>query len=1106
MGVLGLLAVAGVAFAGDLVEEHTDVTFGGTTSDRLYYVYQPEACLDNECPMVIMFHGLNPQPDTFEAAWETANSDAGGYGPYYWKDTADENGFVMVFPSASSMAPKSFFGFQYDPPAAGGTGPSQRWDMQAVSWSAVMNPTGHTPKATKDTKFVENIIDDMVADYKVLPTHVFTTGHSHGAFFSSYVAMLLPNKIEAFASHSGGRVEVWGVSWPAYPTNANSNSSLKTEGLLIHSENDGTCSYSWSVDLASSLDSRGHYVEFDTIVPGKDHGWDTSRNQRQWDFFVNHSPELPEEEPAEEDPEEEDPEVVVVVADFLTDSGFTSEGSGPPVPVYVYLDQAPSIPVSVLVSVDAEASTAVEGVDFEMSNGLLTFGTDELGKPIYLELFPDYEDEGDETIVLRLEVVEGPVQIGNIPEYAHSFSDSTKVAHFEVADGKGIESGGSVSVNVHMDGKGLGNDVEVAIGVSGTAEEGVDYNLSTNLLSFESTAQEKTLTLDILEDMELEDVETIILTLDVVDGFATEGEPSVYTFALLDDTPGPVVAGFAMETGSAYEGELRDIYVNLDGKGDNGIALLVSVDAGESTAEEGVDFEIMGNGVLQFAPGEMQKSVEIEFAKDILEEEDETVVLKLEVLDGYVELGEKTVYTHVIKDSTSPYLVGFLTADGKGAEEAGGEFVTLRTDGKGWGLVKYNIFVDPSSTAEKGVDFDLLTTSAESEGGDVWVEFEVYGDDEVESNETIVLGFEVAEGYAVGANWLFDTYTYTIFDDDEVVPVPLCSDGMDNDDDGLVDEEDPGCEGEDDDDEYNEPEPPVDEPEDYWAPKFLTVLKQYTGIVWEHDEEDNLALLFDYGVYGSKLYDPFIYGPYSGYDIQDVEVSWKKPFYFWWGVWEKADGTTGLYRRASNQSNFLNKAVYFGDYDELASLDFKDLVLDKDGNPHVLFDNGDGEAVVAHYNQNGKLIWINYRPNPSDGFVAESITVGMYGDVRILFVGDGAFVVETTGTLGEVVGVPTGHEVVDFDNGWGKNDPDSRVMLVDSDGNASVLKVAFNGDVNDEFDFDAPDGYAFEAMETGSNSRIYLMLSGENGTEAAEVWKVNATSGNVEDVREYEMN
>jgi hypothetical protein len=53
--------------------------------------------------------------------------------------------------------------------------------------------------------------------------------------------------------------------------------------------------------------------------------------------------------------------------------------------------------------------------------------------------------------------------------------------------------------------------------------------------------------------------------------------------------------------------------------------------------------------------------------------------------------------------------------------------------------------------------------------------------------------------------------TLIVLNKHEVVPEPVfqCSDGIDNDDDDLVDLDDPGCENSEDDDEFNESEPPV---------------------------------------------------------------------------------------------------------------------------------------------------------------------------------------------------------------------------------------------------------------------------------------------------------
>jgi len=398
--VLALFAVtvfSAVCFAeSSLVTKTTTVQ----NKTRTYYVYQPETCKTKSCPLVIMFHGLNPVPGTVDAALVTAQS-------YGWQATADKNEFVVVFPSALSLPPKSFYGIQYDPPAALGSGNSQRWDIAPITLFR------YTFKATQDTEFVSKIISEMTTNYKTLTSHVFTTGHSHGAFFSYYVTMYL-NKvgtskvIQAFASHSGGLASYYGVYWPPRPWDATKLQSKVAAGLIIFSGNDSIVPSAWTKALYNDLIAKKHKATLDEIVPGINHVWDVTRNQKQWDFFVANSPAIPK------------PPVKVSFA-VASGSGVESAGG---VDVVVGLDGKGSDAVSVSIEIDG-TSTATEGVDFSLSGKSLSFAVGETSKSVKLSVVADSEVEGDENVVLNLKVTSGNATLGGAAKFTYTIVDDT---------------------------------------------------------------------------------------------------------------------------------------------------------------------------------------------------------------------------------------------------------------------------------------------------------------------------------------------------------------------------------------------------------------------------------------------------------------------------------------------------------------------------------------------------------------------------------------------------------------------------------------------------------------------------------------------------------
>lgn len=247
--------------AGTMTTKKTTVQ----NKERAYMVYQPEACVNKSCPALLMFHGLDG----------TAQQAADNYG---WKETADKNEFIAVFPESLTIPRKDvrFWNWtvypNYDP--AG-----KHWDIALITLPPSKRYT------TQDVEFVSKMISELKADFNIDAARVYATGHSYGAFFSYYVAQCLPDKITAFAESSGGYIGYYGFAFPVPARNAKINPAYKMPGILLHSKTDKTVNYQWSVNLSRELNAKGHPYKFVTLANSFGHGWDAAQNQVQWDFF-----------------------------------------------------------------------------------------------------------------------------------------------------------------------------------------------------------------------------------------------------------------------------------------------------------------------------------------------------------------------------------------------------------------------------------------------------------------------------------------------------------------------------------------------------------------------------------------------------------------------------------------------------------------------------------------------------------------------------------------------------------------------------------------------------------------------------------------------------
>ena len=1391
LGVAGvvMLAVgvfAATAFANGTLNNHQTNVDGLT---RQYSVYQPDTCVDKDCPVLYMFHGMGSDSAFASSAY------------YNWQSTADANDFVVVFPDSLDNLPgkdvvvkvfgMTFYEYKnYDIAGFGDdANTGKRWDVAHIQLPVADRCSASN---SKDLAFFDVMVAEVGNGYHTLPSHVYTDGHSYGALFSYYAAMCRPDVITAFGEHSGGLTSIydwidqvpswWGnfidIENMYFPYPVQSASDIgEMPGILLSSTGDSVVPHFFTTNLNSGLAANGHPHEL-VVLPGAlDHHWDKTKNQYQWNFFMDHSAPLPDEpepeyqcsdgvdndgdglvdmgdpgcENAEDNDEYNEPPEEPVVLEF-GDTGFSSlEEDGGVVEGYQVIGESVD-PYTFSVTLDG-ASTATLGVDFDVNLGEVTVQPGAGVPPLEFTVFEDYDLEGDEIVVLKLEAVAGNLEIGNVSTYAYTIEDSTKVIGFTDSGASAPEGTLEYGVTAHLDGKG-DNGVKVNVYLKGgNATEGVDFHFDDYVHNLHGNIKTAHSVLGIVGDEEIEPDESVVIGLEVVEGYAVLGGATEFTYVILnDDEPQPVVVEFVNANGGGVEGSFGEVFVKLNEPSDDPVNVLAYVDSG--TAIEGADFAL-GNGLLTFAPGEVSKKVNLTLYADLEVEGAEDIVFGLEIVNGFAVLGDTVVHTYTIDDDTlPPVVVGFDGTYAQSSEGKGSQKVEVHFDGKGADVVTAMVFVK-GGTAEKGVDYEFGKGGLMYGDGGVWNAYQeipltILNDDMVEGDETIIFGVELLDGHAVlGADIEF---TYVILNDDDY----QCSDGIDNDGDGLVDMIDPGCENEEDDNEYNDPDPdpvvaefgdgpeyvfekdewmvvpvkivgesaepysvliyadeaastategedfelnlgvltvepggeeqvvelliypdydtlegmetvvlrmeavdgdvmigeqssfsvgisdttgilvfdevsgqgsegkgglhvgvhldgkgadqntkarvfvvggtaeagedfeeldvivdfadgyyqdvfldiwdddsaeddetivlvievfegyavvgekhnythtimdddgglpPPPPEEDVWTPRFFTVLNNSIAVIWRDSLESsggvNWAMTYDYGQTEPKLYAPFFYGPVEGYDVLDVEVSWKGPYYFWWALWE-TDGGAGLWRRDSGQNDDLTVLVAFEEEDLL----LRDFTLNSAGKPFVLWQTDvGGSAVVSKFNVSGSHIADYELEPPSEETIlddaewqARQIIMDRYNKARVLWVDaySGHFVIQTTSlqanssTYTPVIAPPTGHDVHEFDVGWWSGDQASRVLFVDDEGDAKIWKVSVAGELEDEFSFDSPDGYFAFQIETTSSNRINLLFGkiAENGYEpdnGAIVWNIHATTGVVKYVRSYEM-
>ena len=159
--LLLLLSAASISFAqwgnwggggGKTINDYKKESVSG----RDIHVYAPSN-LKAKSPLLISCHGMDQDP-----SYQQENT--------HWEEVADTAGFVVVYPR-------------------GGTGMST-WDISG----------------DKDTKWVTEIIAQMVSEYDIDTKRVYLSGFSMGGMFTYNAMSKIADKIAAFAPTSGTNV------------------------------------------------------------------------------------------------------------------------------------------------------------------------------------------------------------------------------------------------------------------------------------------------------------------------------------------------------------------------------------------------------------------------------------------------------------------------------------------------------------------------------------------------------------------------------------------------------------------------------------------------------------------------------------------------------------------------------------------------------------------------------------------------------------------------------------------------------------------------------------------------------------------------------------
>jgi len=195
--------------------------------------------------------------------------------------------------------------------------------------------------------------------------------------------------------------------------------------------------------------------------------------------------------------------------------------------------------VSETVTVDYEVIGGTadgDGTDYTLADGTLTFIPDDTSETISISIVNDGADEEDETIIIELSnPTGGEVGLGAITQHTYTIIDPRPDVQFDSTTSSGDEDVTPANIAVslsHAWSEMVTVEYEV---IGGTATgNGVDYNLPAGTLTFDPCQTTRYISIDIVNDVNVEGPETIELSLSQPNN-AKLGDTFLHIFTIDDD-------------------------------------------------------------------------------------------------------------------------------------------------------------------------------------------------------------------------------------------------------------------------------------------------------------------------------------------------------------------------------------------------------------------------------------------------------------------------------------------------------------------------------------------------------------------------------------------
>ena len=462
------------------------------------------------------------------------------------------------------------------------------------------------------------------------------------------------------------------------------------------------------------------------------------------------------------------------------------EGNDRALPEFQFVVSLSAAATSVVTVDYSTASGTANANDFIAKSGTLTFEPGETSRTVDIEVRGDEIVESDETFFVDLSNESGGVITDAQGQGTIINDDVAMLPGIRIND-VALEEGSTDEVT----------EFTFTVELTGVFDEIVEVNYVTtqfsassnpddrdffrigNLadpdsiskLTFEPGETTQTITVQVVGDYDVEPDETFFVNLfDAVNGEIEDDQGA--GFIINDDQPLPQAE---ISDAIALEGDSGTttftFTVTLDRVADTTATVDFGTANGTTGTSAGADVQA-ASGTITFAPGEIQKTIDVEVVGDLIDEVDEQFFVNLTNASGLILADDQG--RGIILDDDDPEAVLAVTdavnlTDEFGQEGNNGDTIyefTIQLVGKPAGVVTVQVSTE-DGTAVAGEDYDALSQQLTFNAGETTkkVQIIVSGDQDVETDEEFFLNLS----NPVGATIFDDQGIATIINDDDVV-------------------------------------------------------------------------------------------------------------------------------------------------------------------------------------------------------------------------------------------------------------------------------------------------------------------------------------------------